>query len=329
MQISRILITGATGFVGQVLCQRLLSEGINIRAAVRSSNSSESRLPIAIEQFIVGDIGPTTDWQEALAGVDVIIHLAARVHVMHEQSADAWFAYRYVNVLGTERLAKQAASAGVKRLVFLSSIKVNGEFTKDKPFTISSPENPQDPYGASKWEAEQLLSKIMQDTGLEVAIIRPPLVYGPGVKANFFRLMQWLSRGIPLPFGLIRNKRSMIFVGNLVDAIVLTAQHPLAKGKTYLVADQEDSSTPDLIHAMAQAFHKKIWLVPVPTFLLKILAALVNKQAEVERLTSSLQIDSSAIRKELGWKQPFSAAEGLEITVWHYIKSLELANSSK
>lgn len=318
MQTSRILVTGATGFVGRALCRRLLEEGLHVRAAVRTGHVLPEVLPAAVEQTVVGEIGPTTDWSEALAGVDVVIHLAARVHVMHEHSADALASYRHVNVSGTEALARQAACAGVKRLVFLSSIKVNGEATTDLPFSTLSPENPKDPYGVSKWEAEQLLSRVMTETGMEVSIIRPPLVYGPGVKANFLRLMQWIERGIPLPFGLIKNRRSLIFLGNLVDALLLVARHPSAKDRTYLVTDLEDFSTAQLVRSLAIALGKRPKLLPIPPFMLRLVGMTTGKTAEVERLTGSLQVDASAIRDELGWVPPYSVVEGMQITVHCY-----------
>jgi nucleoside-diphosphate-sugar epimerase len=318
MQTPRILVTGASGFVGRALCQRLLDKGLHVRAAVRTRYVLPEVLPVTVEQIIVGDIGPATDWSEALAGVDVVIHLAARVHVMHEHSADTLASYRHVNVSGTEALARQAASAGVKRLVFLSSIKVNGEATTGLPFSALSPENPKDPYGVSKWEAEQLLSRVMTETGMEVSIIRPPLVYGPGVKANFLRLMQWIGRGVPLPFGLIKNRRSLIFLGNLVDALLLVARHPSAKGRTYLVADREDFSTPQLVRSLAIELGKRPKLLPIPPFTLRLVGMMTGKVAEVERLIGSLQIDASAIHDELGWMPPYSAVEGMQITVQYY-----------
>ncbi|HYD92196.1 MAG TPA: SDR family oxidoreductase [Flavobacterium sp.] len=320
------LITGAGGFIGRRLCARLLKDGWHVRAVLRKDNLDISH---GMQKCWVEDIGPDSDWQSPLVNMQIVIHLAARVHIIDEYSIDSLSSYREVNTAGTAALARQAAASGVKRFIFISSVKVNGEFSEGQAFSEKSVENPQDPYGISKWEAEQILKKISEETGMEVVIIRPPLVYGPGAKANFLRLMNWVDRGMPLPFSLIKNKRSLVFVENLVDAIVLAAQHPLARGKTYLVADKEDLSTPELVAGLGKAFDKKVWQLPVPVVFLNLVAAIVNKKVEVNRLTSSLQIDSSAIRKELGWKQPFSTAEGLEITVQHYLKSLKSPKSNK
>jgi nucleoside-diphosphate-sugar epimerase len=257
-----------------------------------------------------------TGWNHALAGVDTIIHLAARVHIMDDPEADPLIEFRRVNVEGTAQLAREAAKAGVKRLVFISSIKVNGEETST-PYTSDSPPHPSDPYGISKWEAEQALRKIEAESGLEVVVVRPTLVYGPGVKANFLKMMKIISSGIPLPLASIKNKRSLIHVGNLVDALVTCASHPAAAGHTYLVSDGEDASTPELIRRTAKALGVPAWLLPFPVSLMRLAGKLTGRRGAVNRLTGSLTVDSSKIRRELGWVPPFTMEEGLlETAAW-------------
>lgn len=233
---------------------------------------------------------------------------------MQERSPGALDAYRTVNVAGTEKLARDAAAAGVRRLAFLSSIKVNGERTTDGPFTEDDMPRPEDAYGISKWEAEQSLWKIAADTGLEVVVLRAPLVYGSGVKGNFLRLMNLIARGCPLPLASVHNKRSLVYLGNLVDVLIAAAQAPAAAGHTYLVSDGEDMSTPALIRGIAKALDVPPRLFPVPVPLLRAGGALLGRGGEAARLTGSLQIDSSKIRRELGWRSPFSVAQGLEET---------------
>jgi len=307
-----VMVTGATGFVGHVLCNRLLEQGFSVRGTLLTSENS-SALAVGVEPVTVGSLGTDTQWSHALTGVDTIIHLAARVHIMDDHAADPMNEFRNVNVEGTAQLAREAAKAGVKRLVFISSIKVNGEETPT-PYTPDSTPNPSDPYGISKWEAEQALRKIEADTGLEVVIIRTPLVYGPGVKANFINMIKIISRGIPLPLASITNKRSLIYVGNLVDALAVCAVHPDAAGKTYLVSDGEDVSTPGLVRRTASALGVPARLFPTPVSLMKLVGELTGMSGAVNRLTGSLTVDSSKIRQELGWAPPFSMEEGLAET---------------
>jgi len=268
-----------------------------------------------MEYRIVGSLNAGTDWLAALAGVDIVIHLAARVHVMRENAADPLAAFREVNVAGTERLARAAASSGVKRLVYVSSIKVNGEQTAGVPYSELDVPAPQDSYGVSKYEAEQALRQVALETGLEVVIVRPPLIYGPGVGGNFLRLLKLVSWGVPLPLASVLNRRSMIYLGNFVDALITCATHPAAVGKTYLVSDGEDISTPLLMQYMANLMGKHSWLWPLPSFLLKLAGKMTGLSGEVERLIGSLQIDSSGIRRELGWLPPYSMQQGLSETV--------------
>ena len=302
----KLLVTGANGFVGRALCAELIARGHAVRAAVRSGN-----LPIE-NAVAVGSIDGQTDWSAALNGIDVVIHLAARVHVMRDTASDPLEEFRKVNLHGTENLASQAARAGIKRLVYVSSIKVNGEQTMwDERFSETDAANPQDPYGISKWEAEQALHRIANETGLEVVIVRPPLVYGEGVKGNFAQMLKVLGRSIPLPLATVENRRSLIHVGNLIDALILCATHPKAANKTYLVSDGEDVSTPELLRQLGAAMGHPARLFPCPPMLLRLLGRLAGKSDQVERLLGSLQVDSGRIRSELGWEPPFTLRDGL------------------
>ncbi|MBY0579478.1 MAG: SDR family oxidoreductase [Burkholderiales bacterium] len=308
----KILVTGANGFVGEVLCRKLVERGFEAKGAVRSED-----IPLApgVEKIVAGSIDSSTDWSSALKGIDCVIHLAARVHVMKEESPDPLAEFRHVNTEGTRRLALAVAEHGVKRLVYVSSIKVNGEATKGEPFSEQGAPNPQDPYALSKWEAEQSLLEISRETGLEIVILRPPLVYGPGVGGNFIRMLEWLKKGIPLPLGSVKNRRSMIHVENLADALILCSTHPDAKNETFLVSDSECISTPDLIRMLSEKMGREARIFPFPVPLLHVLGRLTGKSAEIERLTGSLEIDSSKIRQKLGWKPPHSILDGLKDTV--------------
>jgi len=316
--VSNILVTGTSGFVGQSLCSALLSGGYSIRAAARLADS----VPAVdrLEVVTIGDIGSRTDWSTVLKDVDCIVHCAARAHVMLETAADALAAYRAVNVDGTRRLAEQAVESGVKRLVYLSSIKVNGEQTSTGVgFTATDFAKPEDPYGISKWEAEQALYEVSGRTGLEVVIIRPPLVYGAGVKGNFLSLLGWLNRGIPLPLGAIHNTRSLVGIDNLVDLIITCIDHPAAANQTFLVSDGEDLSTTDLLRRLGKALHKPSRLLPVPASVLEVAAQLVGKKAVAQRLLGNLQVDISKTRELLGWSPPVSVDEGLQKTANWYL----------
>lgn len=310
------LVTGAAGFVGSALCRELSASGFSVRAAVRTASPP---LP-GIEQAVVGTIGPETDWREALDGIDAVVHLAARVHVMRDRSSDPLSAFRRVNVAATERLARTAAAQGVGRLVFVSSIKVNGESTSPgRAFSEQDSPAPADAYGQSKWEAEQMLRRIASEAGLESVILRPPLVYGPGVKANFLNLMTLIARGIPLPLGGIANRRSLLYLGNLTDAIRVCLSDDRAANRTFLLSDGEDLSTPDLIQRLAHALHRPSRLLPIPRWLLASGARLVRQTAAFERLTGSLVIDSSLIRQTLDWSPPCSVDQGLAETAQWFL----------
>lgn len=313
--VSEVLVTGATGFVGHAVVGKLAVDGSfdGVVAAVRRDDVS---WPMSVMPVVVGDLLPTTDWSEALHGVDAVVHCAARVHVMQDDSTDPLSAYREVNVDGTHNLARQAAQAGVRRFVFVSSIKVNGESTlPGRAFSADQEPAPLDAYGLSKLEAERGLWKIAAQTGMEVVIVRPPLVYGPGVKANFASMMRWVSRGVPLPLGRINNARSMVALSNLVDLLVTCLKHPAAAGQTFLVSDGEDVSTTELLRRTARAMGKRALLLPVPASWLEVVAALLGKRAMAQRLCGSLQVNIDKTRSMLGWAPPLTLDQGLKKAV--------------
>jgi nucleoside-diphosphate-sugar epimerase len=319
----KIFLTGATGFVGSRLCRLLVGCDYVVCAALRHSWLPDG---LAVqEQVVVGDIDSGTRWGAALHDVDCVVHLAARVHVMEDDSNDPLAEFRRVNVEGTLNLARQAVAAGVNRFVFISSIKVNGEKTGDGGlggegiFCETDVPAPQDAYAVSKVEAEQRLMKLAAETGLEVVIIRPPLVYGPGVKANFYKMMCWLDRGVPLPLGAVYNKRSLVALDNLVDLIMTCIEHPAAVNQVFLAGDGEDLSTTELLRRMAKALGRPARLIPVPVKLLEIGAALLGKRAVIQRLCGSLQVDISKAREVLGWTPPVSVDEALEKTAKGYL----------
>jgi len=317
--MTKVLITGVNGFVGKTLSDELVIKGFNVNGTVRSVMSVD--FPGAITKFVIKDIDSKTDWQNALESVDVVIHLAARVHVMKDTAIDALSEFRRVNVEGTLNLARQAVEAGVQRFIFISSIKVNGEGSiLGQPYTPEDQPAPVDPYGISKREAEDGLRQLASETGMEVVIIRPPLVYGPGVKANFQSMMHWLDKGIPLPLGAIHNRRSLVSLDNLIDLIVTCIHHPAAANQIFIAGDGEDLSTTELLQRMAAGLGKKAWLIPVPSFILEWGARLVGKQAITQKLCGSLQVDISKARDLLDWKPPVSVDEALRKTAQYYMK---------
>lgn len=306
-----VLVTGASGFVGRAVCAELVNRGWSVRATLRSS---ESVPPAGTEPHIAGDIR-SASWP--LANVDTVVHLAAIAHQLGGQDADE--VYHAINCAATERLARAAAQAGVKRFVFMSSIKVNGERTAiDRPFRAGDAPQPEDRYACSKHEAERALAGVAAETGLEVVILRPPLVYGPGVRANFLRLVRLVERGWPLPLGAVHNRRSLIYLGNLVDLVATAATSPAAAGRTLLAADGEDLSTPQLVQHIARALNARPRLIAIPPGLLKLAGALTGMRGEIGRLVDSLVVDASETRSALGWQPPYTVAQGMAHTVGWY-----------
>ena len=316
MKAGCILVTGASGFVGRALCEELVTLGYRVRAVLRDSTAETFH---GCEMIRIPAITEDSNWTNALNGVVTVIHLAARVHVMQEKAIDPLNEFRKVNVAGTEHLARSAAANGVKRLIFVSSIKVNGEITyDDQKFGEANEPSPQDPYGISKFEAEQALQAISRDTGLEVVTVRPPLIYGAGVKGNFSQMLKVLAKKIPLPLATVHNRRSLIYIENLVDALIACATHPAAAGQTYLVSDGEDISTPELLRRLGDAMGSSARLFPCPPSLLRLAGHLTGKSSQIERLLGSLQVDSGKIRRELNWNPPYSLQQGLQATaVWY------------
>jgi nucleoside-diphosphate-sugar epimerase len=326
----RVLVTGANGFVGTAAVRRLQQgSDFEVRCAVRYISPAVSSSLATAETVVVGDIDGGTDWRATLEGVDVVVHTAARVHMMHETEADPLAAFRRVNTEGSVNLARQAARAGVRRLVFISSVKVNGEATPPgQPFRPQDPaQRPDDPYGISKFEAEQGLREVAAATGLEVVVIRPVLVYGPGVRANFESMMKWVARGVPLPLGAIRaNRRSLMGLDNLADLIACCVTHPAAAGQVFFAADGEDVSTTELLTRVGAALGKLPLLLPVPPVLLQVGARLVGRGELAQRLCGSLQVDISTNAQLLGWRPPLSLDAGLAQTAGAFLAGQVITN---
>ncbi|MCP5367779.1 MAG: NAD-dependent epimerase/dehydratase family protein [Hyphomicrobiales bacterium] len=313
--MTRVLVTGATGFVGRRLCADLVRRGVAVSAATRNPRLLHD--VHGVDLRAVAGLGAGTDWSGALRGVDAVVHLAARVHVMDDRAADPLAEFRRINAEGTRRLAEDAAAAGARRFVLLSTIKVNGEHTGDTPFADETPPMPEDPYARSKWEAERALAAVAAATGMEAVVLRPPLVYGPGVKGNFLSLLKLCRKAPPLPLASVRNARSLIFVGNLTAAIAACLEKPAAAGRTYLVRDGEDLSTPDLIRRLAAALDRPARLFPCPPAVLRAAAALAGRSAAAARLLDSLRVDDGKIRRELNWTPPHGVDQGLtETAAW-------------
>lgn len=302
--------------MGKTLCTELLRQGQSVRAAMRSAKSPIDNIEVAI----VGQIDGETVWEEALRGVETIIHLAARVHVMNEPAADPLAEYLRVNLHGTANLAQQAVHAGVRRLVYVSTIGVNGNQTLEaQAFTEKDTPHPHNVYAFSKWQAEQALWEIAQQTGLEVVVVRPPLVYGPAAKGNFPRLLAAIYKGIPLPLKGANNARSLIYVGNLVDALIVCATHPAAAERTYLVSDGEDVSVAILIEKISQALHRNNRSFYLPPILIRVAAEMLGRSEQAASVFGSLRVNSEKIRNELGWIPPYTLEQGLCATVDWYV----------
>ncbi len=310
-----LLVTGASGFVGRALIEQAIGRGWRVRAAVRR----EVPFPAECEVSIVGDMGPDTDWRDALRECDAVVHLAARVHVMREGVPDPVREFERINVQGTANLARQAAVSGLRRLVFTSSVKVHGE-ERSVPYREHDPPAPEGPYAESKWKAEESLRAIGEQTGLEVSIVRPPLVYGEGVRGNFLEMMRWLHKGVPLPFGSLSSKRSFVAVDNLADLLLLCAHHPFAADQVFLVSDGEDLSTTELLCRVARALGRPARLWPAPAWLLKRLADAVGRGEVARRLCDSLQVCPEKARRVLGWAPTVQVDDALRRTALHFLQ---------
>jgi len=314
--MTTVLLTGANGFVGQHLGAFLVQQGHQVVATTRRNDFDFDYAPVRVVS--IGDIGATADWSTALEGVDTVMHLAARVHVMREQATDPIAAFREVNTAGTVRLAQQAAEAGIKRFVYLSTIKVNGENTTTQPFSENDPASPEDPYAQSKWEAEQQLLALATQTGLEVSIVRPPLVYGPNVGGNFLRFLGLAAKAVPLPLASIDNRRSLVGIQNLCSLLEVCLHHPEAAGEVFLISDNRDLSTPQLLCLLATAMERPCRLMPFPPSVLAGVSKLLGQQAVWSRLAGSLQVDISKAKQKLGWQPVMSVEQGLtETAVWY------------
>lgn len=309
MTANSILITGATGFVGRELVPTLHQMGHNVVAAVRTASAV---LPLGVKGLVVGEISADTDWRKAVTGVDSIVHLAARVHVLKDASHDPLAAFREINVIATLNLARSASEAGVRRFVFISSIGVNGAVSRQQPFTAEDRAAPYSPYAISKFEAELELQALASKTGMEVVVIRPPLVYGPNAPGNFGSLMRWLQRGVPLPLGAIHNRRSFVAITNLVDLIAVCLTHTAAANQIFLVSDGEDISTTQLLRRMGQAMGRPARLIPVHAGLINFVATIIGKKDVAQRLCGSLQVDIEKTQRLLGWSAPLTLGQGLK-----------------
>lgn len=312
---TRVLVTGATGFVGRVLCDVLMRSGYIVRAAVRQNAGVPIHVP---EKVVIGDLGAGTAWREALTGVGSVVHLAGRAHMVHTRQSDSDL-YSEINSYATRNLANASAKAGIRRFIYLSSVKVNGEETRDRAFTVSDEPHPQDPYGESKWLGERFLAEVASKTGMEAVIVRAPLVYGPGVRANFLRLIRWVDKGWPFPFGAVKNARSLVSVWNLCDFIVLALRSPTTPSRTWMVSDGMDMSTPELVQLIACAMHRPVRMVSIPVSVLRNLGVVFGRRAEIDRLCSSLVVDITPARHELGWSPVMTVDEALGLTAGWYL----------
>lgn len=308
----RVLVTGANGFIGRALCGVLSRSGVAVNPCVRRADGSGSA-------FVVGDIDGTTDWRIPLEGCDAVVHLAGRAHQLGERAADPLDAFRRVNVQGSLALFSQAAAQGAKRFVYVSSIGVNGNQTA-VPFTETDAPAPSEPYAVSKLEAEIGLQRLAEETGLELVVVRPPLVYGPDAPGNFGRLLEWVRRGVPLPLGAVHNRRSMVSLGNLVDFIQLCTRSEAAAGQVFLVSDGEDISTTELLRTVARLMHQPARLIPVPATWLEVALVALGARAAARRLCGDLQIDISKARTLLAWSPPWSVLEGLTVAVGRQVQ---------
>ncbi len=321
--MTRVLVTGANGFIGQALCRELKLAGFEVTGAVRDKPGRDKpgrdkpgRDAAAFDAVAIGDVGPDTDWQEALSGAEIVVHLAGRAHAT--DGAGALALYRRINVAGTRRLAEATRESGARRLIFLSSVKVHGEASGAAAFTERDAAAPEDPYGISKWEAEQALARVAEGSDLVPVILRAPLVYGPGVKGNFSSLLRLCDGPLPLPFGAVGNRRSLIYLANLTSAIGECVTNAGAIGKTFVLRDGEDISTPELIRRLRAALGRPARLISLPPSSLRLLAGIIGRQAAAGRLLDSLAVDDGLIRASLGWSPPLTLDQGLRLTAEWY-----------
>jgi nucleoside-diphosphate-sugar epimerase len=322
--MTHVLVTGADGFIGKALCRRMLDEGWNVRGAIRSVEKKES-LPNGVDAIEIGSIGPDTRWETALKDIEAVVHLAAQLNFKKHDSVETISLYRKTNVIGTIHLAKVAESMGVRRFIFLSSIKVIGE-EKAGPYTEKDKPIPIGPYGMFKLEAEEFLEEFNSCTSLEVVVLRPPLVYGPGVKGNFLKILKLVDKGVPLPFERVENHRSLIFIDNLIDAIITCLKHPDAAGEKYFVSDAEIVSTPEFIRRIAASLGRPARLFSLPPKLLHRVAKFAGMSETAMRLLDSLVVDTSKIRNELGWIPPYTQQEGLSLTAQWFLTEQSQSN---
>lgn len=314
--MSRVLVTGATGLVGGALCEALAAAGrYEVRAALRRAGPTPAG---ATESIVVGDIGAATDWAAALEGIELVVHAAARAHEVTATAADA-DVYLETNARGSRRLAESAARAGVRRLLYVSTIKVNGETSVGDGFSPTDVPRPQGVYATSKWLGEQWVVESAAHSGLQVVIVRAPLVYGPGARANFRRLLDWVDRGKPIPFGAVRNRRSLVGIWNLCDLLQRLLVHPQASGRVWMVSDGDDRSTPELIQLIGRAMQRRVRLIRAPLSMLRVAAMLTGRSADLSRVCGSLQADITETRRTLAWSPPVPLEEGLQRTVSWYL----------
>ena len=309
-----ILVTGSSGFVGKPLCKTLIAKGYQVRQITRNKALANGN-----DVVFIDSIGSQTDWTEALKGVDTVIHLAARAHMMNETSQNPIEVYREINTFGTTKLAQDALKQGIKRFIYISTIKVNGESTI-VPFRESSTPNPTDPYGISKFEAEKLLKDLCKNTPMNLVILRPPLIYGPAAKGNVQRIISLIQKGIPLPFGCINNKRTMLYLNNLIDLLLHILGYQEKINDTFLVSDRESLSTKELVQELAAVLNPKQIIAPVPICILKALGRILGRSDEIQRLTENLEVDTTYLTQKLGWKPPYSPQQGLRETAEWYQK---------
>jgi nucleoside-diphosphate-sugar epimerase len=323
MHADHVLVTGANGFVGRHVCRHLVESGKKVTACVREKSdiSSLSDLEGALRVLRLSSLKDTANLSGSFENVDVVVHLAGRAHVMHETSPDPLREFRNVNVGGTEQLAQVACKSGVRRFIFLSSVKVNGEATDGVPFYADDSHGYSDPYGQSKWEAEERLREIAGEAGMEWVVVRAPLIYGAGVRGNFLSLLKCVLRGIPLPVGSVNNKRSIVSVYNLSSLLCLLLDHPDAANNRFLVGDQEDVSTPDLVRRLANSLHRPPRIFPFPKTALVLVGVLLRRQAAIQRLCSSLVVDKEKVSRVLGWSAPMTLHEGLGRTAGWFVTS--------